>query len=235
MTSRLKLSSVCTGILVVLAMFLTAPVARAANGDTPLGPGVWSVELGLSIDDSFDQGTISLKRHMSEKTAFRIGVGAQFNEIDAEGDLLDTTPPSSGDAAQYVSSGVYSAFLHYVRYGMVSDRVATLFSLGPVYQTFRSTQRQSFDVGTPSFQEFENAQEQELYGLEIGLGVEWFFTRRLSLGGEARLRGLIGDSESRQISRSGTGPTYNRESLEFSGDVKRLETSASRIVLTGYF
>ena len=236
MTLRERMDTVCQLFLVALALLVAAPAVHAANGDTALGPGVWSVELGLDIDSSTDPaGAISLKRNMSENAALRIGVGAQVNEQDLEGDVESTSPVSSVDRAQRLSQEQYSLFLHYVRYGMLSDRVATQFSYGPVIQTSAVNSRLSTSEGTPSFSESEIWQKEMAYGLEIGLGVEWFFNRRFSVGGQARLRGLLGDVDQVQITRSGTGPTFAYNRIELNGDSTRLETNASRIVLTGYF
>jgi hypothetical protein len=236
MTLREIVDTVCPLFLVALALLVAAPAVHAANGDTVLGPGVWSVELGLDIDSSTDPaGAISLKRNMSEKAALRIGFGAQVVKADLEGDIEDSSPVLSEDRTQVRLSDQYSLFLHYVRYGMLSDRLATQFSLGPVIQTTRFTQRDNAGEGTAAFAESEFWQKEMAYGLEIGLGVEWFFNRRFSVGGQARLRGLVGDMDQVQISRSGTGPTYAFNKTELSGDVTRLETNASRIVLTGYF
>jgi hypothetical protein len=236
MTVRERWNMICPLFLVALALVLAAPAAHAANGDTALGPGVWSVELGLDFDDMSDPaGAISLKRHMSETAALRIGIGVQVQDQDLEGEEEDSSPVSIEDVAQRFSSSQYAIFLHYVRYGMLSDRVATQFSFGPVIETSRFNQRQSREEGTPGFSGSEFWQKEKAYGLEIGLGVEWFFNRRFSLGGQAMVRGLVGDMDQVQIFRSGTGPTYAFDKTELSGDVTRLETSASRIVLTGYF
>jgi hypothetical protein len=236
MTVRERMDTICPLFLVVLALVLAAPAVHAANGDTALGPGVWSVELGLDFDDASDPaGAISLKRHLSETAALRIGIGVQAQDQDLEGEEEDSSPVSTADVAQRSSSSQYALFLHYVRYGMLSDRVATQFSFGPVIETSRFSQRVSFEEGTPGFSESEFWQKQMTYGLEIGLGVEWFFNRRFSLGGQAMVRGLLGDMDQVQIQRSGFGPTFAYDKTELSGDVTRLETSASRIVLTGYF
>lgn len=236
MTVRERMDTICPLFLVVLALVLAAPAVHAANGDTAMGPGVWSVELGLDIDDSSDPaGAISLKRHLSEKTALRIGIGVDVSDQDLEGVNEDSSPVSTEDVTQSFSSNQYALFLHYVCYGMLSDRVATQFSFGPVIENSSFNQRQGSEAGTPGFFESEFSQKETAYGLEIGLGVEWFFNRRFSLGGQARLRGLLGDMDTVQIQRSGTGPTYAYDKTELSGDVTRLETSASRIVLTGYF
>lgn len=236
MTVRERMDTIGTTLLVVLALILVAPAVQAANGETALGPGVWSVELGLDFDDSSDPaGAISLKRHLSETAALRIGIGVQVDDRDLEGEEEDSSPVSTEDVAQRVTSSQYAFFLHYVRYGMLSDRVATQFSFGPVIQTSRFSQRQSSEEGTPGFSETEFWQKEMAYGLELGLGVEWFFNRRFSLGGQAMVRGVVGDMDQVQIFRSGTGPTYAFDKTELSGDITGLETSASRIVLTGYF
>lgn len=220
----------------VLSLSSTAGTALAANGPTALTPGAWSVELGVTIDGSSDPSSaVALKRNMGERSALRIGLGLGFFDTDLEGEFEDTSPVSTEDVAQQSTTNNWALFLHYVRYGMLSDRVATQLAFGPTIQVARSGSRQSFDVGAPGFQESEFSSEQKLYGLELLLGVEWFFVPRFSLGGQAGVRGLTGDADQIQVFRSGDGPTYQFERYEVSGDVSRLETITSRIVLTGYF
>jgi hypothetical protein len=158
-----------------------------------------------------------------------------FFDTDLEGEHENTAVPFTEDVNSKSTSNNWALFLHYVRYGMISDRVATQLAFGPTIQIQRSGSRQADDVGAPGFSEFEFSSEQKLYGLELLMGVEWFFVPRFSLGGQAGVRGLTGDAEQIQIFRTGDGPTYDFERFEYSGDTSRLETISSRIVLTGYF
>lgn len=227
-------------LLLAFAWLLTVtfmiPSALAANGPAALTPGAWSVELGIDIDESTDPaGAVALKRNLGERSALRIGVGLGIFDTDLEGDHESTFFPTTGDVEQKSTTSNWALFLHYVRYGMISDRVATQFAFGPTVQILRSASRSSNDIGTPGFQESEFSNEQKLYGLELLLGVEWFFVPRFSLGGQAGLRGLTGDAEQTQIFRVGQGAGYDFDQTETSGDVARLETITSRIVLTGYF
>jgi hypothetical protein len=222
-------------LLATLAIASAVPIAHAANGPSALQPGAWSVELALDIDDSNDPfGAVAFKRNMGERSALRIGVGSIFNADDQEGTAV-LGPGLTSDFENWSQVNGWAVFLHYVRYGAISERVATQLGVGPVIQVQRISTRNSFDVGTPSFQEGETTQELKLYGLEVMLGVEWFFTSRFSLGGQAGLRASTGDTETHQVLRTGDGPTYAITRTDRSGDTTRIETNPSRIVLTGYF
>lgn len=223
-------------MVALLSLSMPTGTVLAANGPTALTPGAWSVELGVTLDGSGEpSNAVALKRNMGERSALRIGLGLGFFDTDLEGEHENTAAAAIEDINQKSTTNNWALFLHYVRYGMVSDRVATQLAFGPTVQMLRNGSRQAVDVGAPAFQESEFSSEQNLYGLELLLGVEWFFVSRFSLGGQAGVRALTGDAEQIQIFRSGDGPTYEFDRYEWSGDVSRLETITSRIVLTGYF
>ena len=221
-------------LLFVAAVILAiTSMPSPASAQDALASSKWSVELGLSIDNTVElPAGIALKRHLSDRSALRFGLGFLLNSSDLEGEYENTFGGGlTGGAAIKNEQSVWSASLHYVRYGQISDRLATQLGFGPVFQYGSNFQRSSQAIGTPNFQEFESKNTETLYGLEALLGVEWFFSGRLSLGGQVGVRGLLGDATLVSTQRSSVGFAK----VEVSGDEERLQTVGSRIVLTGYF
>ena len=99
----------------------------------------------------------------------------------------------------------------------------------------RSGFRQEFGIGLPSYQSNESWNQETLYGLDLGLGVEWFFNPRLSLGGQSGLRATTGTGNSVQVFRNGTRPTYSKQEISIDSDVTEISTTTARIQLTAYF
>ena len=73
------------------------------------------------------------------------------------------------------------------------------------------------------------------FGVDLGLGVEWFFNRRFSLGGQTGLRATTGSGDQVEIFRSGTAGTYSKTETALDVDVTELTVGTARIQLTGYF
>lgn len=217
-----------------VAVVLAAMVMGAAGAyaqDTALGTSSWSLEFGTSLGASGDEfSEIALRRHLSERSALRIGLGGNVN--GSEGDGTETqTPNPTIDVMRINTFYNYQVSLQWVHYAAVMDRVAAQFGIGPVLEVFRNHNRNTEQFGLPGFNESEFRSDEMLYGLDLSLGVDWFFTRRLSLGGRASLQAMMGTRHEVNMFRTSS----SRNTNQVEQDRLDVRTGGGNIYLTGYF
>ncbi|HSQ59358.1 MAG TPA: hypothetical protein VLT84_02825 [Acidobacteriota bacterium] len=223
-------------IVAVAAIGLWFAVAAPPNAaaDTALGESMWSLEIGTDLGAGSSDGSIAIRRHMGASSAWRFGIDLDFDKRDGDGVLTDTGSPDE-DVELFQENIFYAVSFQWMRFAAVRDNLTATFAIGPVLQRRRQIYGESQDVGLPSFQSYEVRQSSTEYGVDLGLGIEWFFTRRLSLGGQAGIRATTGTADVVQIQRFGNAGTYNKTELNYELDTTGIEASTGRIKLTGYF
>lgn len=229
----MRIGDTMAAILVAgLCFALVAPAS--ASADTALGESTWSLEVGTDLSAGSDDASIAIRRHMGAGSAWRFGVEADLGDRDGDGVLMDTGSPDE-PAARWDNFSFYALTLQWMRFAAVRDNVTATFAIGPVLEVTRSSYGEDREIGTPGYQGYESTQKTTAFGVDLGLGFEWFLARRLSLGGQASLRATTGTTDLTQIQRSGNAGTYNKTELRFELDDRRVDASAGRIKLTGYF
>jgi len=223
------------GIVVALGLCLALVAPQAARADTALGESSWSLEFGTDLGSGSGDYTIAIRRHSSASTAWRFGVEAQVSKSDGDGSVTETGEPSIGISRFYQDSDV--AFtVHWMRFAQVRDNVTATFAVGAVFQRGRYVDRYDYASFGPPIDQSEYRTIYSRYGADLRLGVEWFFSRRMSLGGAVGLRAMLGTDTSVSISRNNLGdPTYYKIESETETDTRDLDTLPGLIYLTAYF
>lgn len=203
MKPRLRCRSVyCLPILASLlvaapAAMLTAPSeSRADEWKSPLHAGAWAAEFGtnLGYDYGYGAGTtavLAVKRHRSERTAFRWSLGFDIKEGEGEGSTSFSEggtlrPPGTVD--QNDESSFLATTIQWMAYRPANDRVALYVAAGPTFLYSRGSShdlRETLD----GYDLWDHGSVRRLVGLQASLGFEWYFTNRLSLGGAVGGRG----------------------------------------------
>ena len=217
--------------LALLTLCLAAIIPQPAAAKTALGTSKWSFEIGTDLGSGSNDVSFAIRRHSGASSAFRLSIQADFS--DSDGDGVISPPPTDATLSSYSNSQVYS--IQWMRFAAIRDNVTATFAVGPVVELSRSGSRQEYEFGLPTYVSNENWTKQTRYGLDLGLGVEWFFNPRFSLGGQSGLRGTTGTGNLVQLSRVGTGATYSKQEFSMDSDVTRITTSTARIQLTAYF
>ena len=222
-------------VVFALALLSSVPVlsaARPAAGEeTALGASRWSLEVGTELGTS-SNGTIGIRRHLSGSSALRLAAFVQLEHDKGTGEDIQGT---SSPAAEFNDFTNTNMALHWMHFATVSDRITVTFAAGPVVVWNKNTSRDSRDIGLPSFDEFEFSNRTLTGGLDALLGFEWFFAHRLSLGGEAGLRGSLGKSKQSLINRSGSGASATVNERRIDSDIRRIQTNSGSIRLAMYF
>jgi hypothetical protein len=218
----------------LLAVGLSFGSARTAAAETALGTSAWSLEIGTDVGTGDNDVSFAIRHHHGASSAFRFGVEVDVAKFDGEGTRTSTGVSDVG-VEQYSDGYDYALSLQWMRFAPIRNNVAATFALGPMVRMQRSSFSQSTGIGLPSFSNFAAGQRSTTFGLDLGLGVEWFFNPRFSLGGQTGIRALTGSGHQVSIQRSGFGPTYSKTETDVEVDETEITTGTGRIQLTGYF
>ncbi len=208
----------------------TPKTARAAEASEALRAGSWAVELNHFFESVGLSGSnqISLKRLSSERTAFRLSVGAEFSRNVADGETRYVPPDTTARLYDHAYQRSYSVTLNWVRHFHVSGSFAAQLGLGPTARWGSSND----DYNSPYGDKYSSSNSSSEYGIEANLGVDWFFANRLSLGGRVGIVAATGTSKS---SYSATPVFGTRTIRTLDSDISDVFTEPALIVLTGYF
>ena len=242
------------GVSLGLALACLPGAALADDAErSPLRAGAWAVQFEVDPTYRYDLGvssgaSLSMKRHRSERTAYRMGVGARFANSEGDEDLRyrreSIDPPSfdqSGSGRDVYESHSYNAFAYWVRHYSVRDAVSLFWEAGPSFR-FSEYREESSSL----YPSYYGPGEQDFYTrsgvrrgvtLDANVGFEWFFNRRLSLGARYGVYGGYGwgRQNSTRESYALDGSSYElSRSDERIHDVS-FQTSAATVSLAAYF
>ena len=166
-------------ILLPLALLCATPAwaqdeARAHS----LAPGAWALQFGIAQDflvHAFSGTTISVKRHASANTAFRLGIAADFRDLEDEVVLEQADSLVQWSDRTAGRLGLELQLVHYPHPGRT---VNLFFGGGPV-----AFWRHSRDEDGPE-SPFEFTDRTWNVGLGGFVGAEWFATRSIGLHAE---------------------------------------------------
>jgi hypothetical protein len=155
-----------------------ATQADAQSAETQAAPknslekGAWALQFALDSDNLLTSygGSVALKRHVSARTAFRVGFDYGLLTQDQEFEAGATTDTN------YQNFGM---FVHFLRYTDPEAPVHFFWGTGPFGSYSRSESTQSESYATS-----ESVAETWSVGIDGRIGVEWFATRTLSFHAE---------------------------------------------------
>jgi len=234
---------------------LTIPAPRAGAADAAEGPhkaGAWALE--FEIDPTYSSGigyvasaAISVKRHSSERRAWRLGMAVTFSETEFDGESSQyrysvyynpLISNEQGSTDSHNEDHVYRLFLHAVRHYPVREQVAVFLEVGPSlrYDEVRRSQQSLYPYGLGETYAAQYAETRRGATLDANVGFEWFFSKRLSLGGRyGAYAGYQWGTRSSGLEIVRTDGSYYSRSTE-RGRVRRVDVSTTRatILLTAY-
>jgi len=225
----MRRNATITAVLLALCLVSSGPPGAAAA--TALGTATWSLEIGTDVGAGNTDGSFAIRKHSSASSAFRLGMEVDLNNSDGDGTRTDTGSPDvgAGQISEFNSTDLSIQWMHFAP---IRDNVTATFAVGPVVGFTRQFQRiRQGTSGQPGFQEVEVLFHSTTFGLDLGLGVEWFFNRRVSLGGRTGLRAVTGSGNQVTVIRSPPSKTE----IDIDVDETELSVGTARIQLTGYF
>jgi hypothetical protein len=177
-------------LLAVLALFSSA-AAQDSTTSNSLKEGMWALQ--FQVGDNFTltsfQGSIgSIKRHLSNNSAIRVGVSTEFNTQDNElaTRRLTVDTLQQSQAINY-NTQVINFRAQYLFYPSPQSEVNLFIGTGPTFY-FGHSKNESGSNSTSSSSVTSRLTKIEEYFWSIGvsavLGVEWFATRSISFHAE---------------------------------------------------
>lgn len=238
------------------ASLLPVAVGAEEAADSPLRAGAWAAEFELDPSYRYDFGiasgiTISLKRHHSARSALRLGASVGFNESKGDGEKsferysIYSNPnfrTNQGTTEDHGESHSYALFLHLQRHHSVREALSIFWEMGPSLRYSELDISNEYIFPYLIYGPGENYRDSRSYvrrsvSVDLNLGFEWFFNRRLSLG--ARVGAWGGYGWGTETSNSETFTTDNsyyaishdrRETADVS-----IQTSPATVTLSAYF
>jgi len=227
-----RIAVVVTAAVIVAQLAVSVACGQEQTEDTrrnSLEAGAWAIQFQITEEiglKPFNGMMISLKRHLSEGSAVRLGVNLNLNYDDTE--WTDENTPA--DTLRYVSRSTQKQNgqsveldLMYMGYPNVRAPVNFFWGTGPLIEYSRG-HRESERVATALTETFTQTDESSSHSWEAGVlgaaGIEWFATKAISFHAEYRARASYRTSEVEQSSmydsESHVSTTADRTSWQFS-------------------
>lgn len=244
--------------LAALAAAVLPTAGRAEeSAESPLRAGAWAAEFEIDPSYRYEFGfssgvTISLKRHHSARSALRFGASVGYGESKSEGEssferyYVFSNPnyrAGQGVNENHSESHAYGLFLHLQRHHPMREALSIFWEVGPSvrYSEWKSSTENiypySFEYGPGEIYQDSRSSVRRSVSLDLSLGFEWFFNRRLSLG--ARFGGWGGytwGEETSTFETFTTDDSYYRLSRD-RDDLEgvSVQTSPATVTLSAYF
>jgi hypothetical protein len=164
-------------VVVLLALFVALPAVASLGGPVnSLEPGSWALQFRIANDVSlaaFEAGKLSLKRHLTAKSAIRAGVGLSITDSN---DTATLERESDHRGVGVEITALYQRYLN-------PDRRGDFYwGIGPLLDV-TSTEEESQEGGCLTRRSSSDLWTVGILGVA---GVEWFATRAISLHAEYR-------------------------------------------------
>ena len=195
--------------------------AAAQSGETTgakpknsLEKGAWALQFQIDSDRILTSygGSVALKRHVSARSAYRVGFDYGLSTQDQE---------SATSAKTDMNYQNFGMFVHYLRYTDPESPVHFFWGTGP-FGSFSRTENSQSD----SHQSSESVAKTWSVGIDGRVGVEWFATRTLSFHAE-----YFGTASYQRSELSAT----TVETVEVTQDQWRLSRGPVVFGLSAYF
>ena len=175
------------GIISLLLFFIVFTKVCLPQNESNLDSLDGKFALQFQISDNFNltnfQGTIfSGKYHFSNRDAVRLGISLDFGDSNYETDTDRDTLYSSNSKREVDRFG-FSVYAQYIRYMEVTGDIAFFGGVGPFfhYSKENETRQEYYDTLN-----VKRESDRKLYsgGLDLLIGVEWWFHEYMSLSAE---------------------------------------------------
>ncbi|MBI2427530.1 MAG: hypothetical protein HYV29_01790 [Ignavibacteriales bacterium] len=181
-------------------VFIVSQIGFSQNNEEqqsaklPVKPDAWGMQFRIGPNlslGSFNGMMVSLKKHISETSALRIGIGVEFYDRDMTEDLMDYRADSL-IAKRWYDNTNNSTFItvvsQYVWMFPSGNSVDFFIACGPTigYEVYDNDDkaREETIPNTETSIDYSTEYTSWLYGMTNSIGVEWFASKDLSLHAE---------------------------------------------------
>ncbi len=191
--------SICVGGVLISPSTLYAgdETQVTTKRSNSLYPGSWSIQFQIEDDiglKPFNGKIISLKRHVSRTTAFRVGINLDLQNSDSDSDAssvyADTATVTNGSRREQNSQALQLNTL-YMYYPNPDGSVNLFLGMGPLVRFSRGkSETETFQTISVSSTEYRERMTNWNRSWAVGAigvgGLEWFATRGISFHAEYR-------------------------------------------------
>ena len=244
-------NSGCIRALMAVFFFtiMFPPIVAAQEGEsgTPgpkhsLEDGAWALQFGFGSAlsrRSFGEPDFSVKYHLSDRRAVRLGIGVDglitFGNNDRHSG--QTKPDSLEYAREFDSNGQdFELTAEYIFYSSPGSNIHILWGAGPLleyHRRFEKTMTANYRPDGIHRHTYETKTNTWAFGISGALGAEWFFLRRVSIFAEYGI-----ELEYRYTDRKMTGTSRDEGSQtedKAHTNTFDLDLKTSKIGLSVYF
>lgn len=185
-------------ILFLILISISSTYSQSSS-DLDSLEGKFALQFQISEDftlTNFQGTTFSGKYHFSSRDAVRVGLSVYLNNSDAETNqtFLDTTLTVSSDANQNIfGMTVRTQYIHYIP-GMYD--IMFFFGGGSFVGFNNGTNEVNYANYDPTYR--KQTIDDFFAGMDLLVGVEWMFTKNMSLSAEYGIR-FSYNSETRKL------------------------------------
>lgn len=195
MRQKIRTISIFLSLMAVIITFPALSSAEQQKHDkctSYFEPGSWSVQFQIADQinlEPFNGKAISLKYHLSEKSAIRLGLNLGLGSDDSDSEHSYTYRDTLEDLSELESessSQMAQLNLVYMLYPNPDGKVKLFYGAGPLVMVSRTkSERESIDTTGDSMKESHWGRSWAL-GLIGIFGAEWFATDAISFHAEYR-------------------------------------------------
>jgi opacity protein-like surface antigen len=194
MKSKVFIYTICLFLSAIVALHSQSQVSSDSTKGNSLYPGSWSMQFRIQSYftlSSFKTGNISLKKHISDKNAIRLGVSLSTANLDGDDSRFSETNEviyKEENSDNYDDSFNFGLNLDYIFYPNVNRSVLLYLGAGPTFKYNYSKSKDNRDytyIDTLRYIEDATSTRTEYnLGLTLIGGVEIFILDYLSLHAE---------------------------------------------------
>jgi hypothetical protein len=210
---------------------------KAEPRENSLQEGAWALQFAIDRDfqlRSFQGATISLKKHRSDGSAWRLGLGLAL-DFDTGEDF--STSGSGYTADSDANSQAISLVIQKIIYTAPDAPMNFFYGYGPTssYSHSSSTRTIIYPSSGTNFQEKEKTRHSFSAGISGAVGVEWFPTRSISILAEYGTAMTFSTSKSTDTIRESDDDGDTQRTAEKVSNGFSLTASAVKFGLSAYF
>jgi hypothetical protein len=160
--------------------------------------GKFALQFQINRDfqlSDFQGSTLSGKYHFSARDAVRLGLMVEFGDSDMEtsSNLLDTINVNTSNIDN--SSFGITLNTQYIRYIKATDDISFFAGGGP-FISYSTTSSNGELMRKDPFEKYKRTNDSYSFGVDLLLGIEWWFHKYISLSAEYGMKFIYRSRES---------------------------------------
>lgn len=158
----------------LLILILSSVLSAQDKPKNSLADGSWSMQFRISDNftlSTFDGALLSVKKHLSNKTALRLGVSGTYTNSDEDN---TTTTEYEANSSRYY----FGVKLQLIKYIHPESALSFYYGIGPNFGYVRDKSEVLYEVEVSNREDYTRSVNFGLFG---SWGLEWFLKHNISV------------------------------------------------------